>query len=266
MESKLGNKIKTLRERQGMKQGDLAEKLGISISHLSNFENGNRIPRLDMFKKLAEVFNIDIKELLDLPAQESQSELSSISLSDEQMDIFLADAFYSNNPDLLDAAVKDKENALKDKGIRINIRKFIMMPFCEQSSVVLQAVNNGDASLLNLFRFLSLNIIGQAINEGPIEKLREANDALGNFLDKLTRTTKETHNRIFGALLTLFQLTCQICAHYDFTLSWENRLFAKSKNCIPIPTPEQKQDLRALYNKEIDVHAVITMEDLRKVA
>ena len=42
MERELGNKVKLLRNRRGLKQDDLAEVLELSRSQISNLESGRR--------------------------------------------------------------------------------------------------------------------------------------------------------------------------------------------------------------------------------
>lgn len=57
------NPIKQLREKQGLKQLDLALLLGVSEMTLSHWERGARRPRETMILKLAEVFKIDPQAL-----------------------------------------------------------------------------------------------------------------------------------------------------------------------------------------------------------
>jgi len=51
--SDTGERIKLLRQSQGMTQQDLAEKAGISVSFLSFLESGKRKGSLDSYHKLA---------------------------------------------------------------------------------------------------------------------------------------------------------------------------------------------------------------------
>ena len=49
-----------LRKRAGLSQIDLAEKLNISKSAISMYENGSRRPSYEMLEAIADYFNVDI--------------------------------------------------------------------------------------------------------------------------------------------------------------------------------------------------------------
>lgn len=57
----IGKTLQAIRKKAHMKQGELAEKIGISEKHLSKIETGKNLPSLDNFLKMAEVlqFNLD---------------------------------------------------------------------------------------------------------------------------------------------------------------------------------------------------------------
>lgn len=52
-----GIKIKELRKKNKITQSDLAKKIGIGKSAISNYESGYRMPKQDLLFKLANVFN-----------------------------------------------------------------------------------------------------------------------------------------------------------------------------------------------------------------
>lgn len=58
----LGQKIKELRECQGMLQKDLASRLGIGDTFLSKIETGQKLPKREYLKKLSEIFDIPLIE------------------------------------------------------------------------------------------------------------------------------------------------------------------------------------------------------------
>ena len=60
MERELGDKVKLLRNRRGLKQDDLAEVLELSRSQISNLESGRRNISLKQLEKLCEYFKVDI--------------------------------------------------------------------------------------------------------------------------------------------------------------------------------------------------------------
>jgi len=50
--------LKTVREVHRMHQGELAERLGISRSHLSEIESGKKAASVELLHKFAEVFDV----------------------------------------------------------------------------------------------------------------------------------------------------------------------------------------------------------------
>jgi len=63
--SKLGKRIKELRERLGISQQSLSELLGVSRTAISQIENGERKVSTDELVKLSEIFNLNVEALLD---------------------------------------------------------------------------------------------------------------------------------------------------------------------------------------------------------
>lgn len=60
----LGNRIRSLREKQQISQLSLAEKLNVSNSTLSQYEGGQRIPSDDVKIRIAQFFNVSVDYLL----------------------------------------------------------------------------------------------------------------------------------------------------------------------------------------------------------
>lgn len=60
MYSELGDKVKLLRNRRGLKQDDLAKVLELSRSQISNLESGRRNLSLKQLEKLCEYFQVDM--------------------------------------------------------------------------------------------------------------------------------------------------------------------------------------------------------------
>lgn len=58
------NNLKRIRIRRGMKQEELAERMQVTRQTVSGWETGRRQPDLNTLKKLAEVLNVDIHELI----------------------------------------------------------------------------------------------------------------------------------------------------------------------------------------------------------
>lgn len=64
MENVIGQRIKYIRINSGMNQKELATKLRIANSTMSQYESGQRIPSDDLKLKIAEIFNVTIDYLL----------------------------------------------------------------------------------------------------------------------------------------------------------------------------------------------------------
>ena len=52
--------IQNARRQAGLKQSELAEKIGISEKHLSKIETGKNYPALDTFLKVLDVLNLTL--------------------------------------------------------------------------------------------------------------------------------------------------------------------------------------------------------------
>jgi len=61
---KIGKFISSKRKENNMSQSDLASILNVTNQAVSKWENGRGIPDIEMLKKLSEVFNINIEEIL----------------------------------------------------------------------------------------------------------------------------------------------------------------------------------------------------------
>lgn len=59
-----GTKLKKIRKEHNLNQDQMAEILFTTQGNYSQFENNNRIPSLDIIKRLVEKFNLDANWLL----------------------------------------------------------------------------------------------------------------------------------------------------------------------------------------------------------
>lgn len=58
------NRIKEVLEEKGIKQTWLAEKLGKSYNMVNSYVKNRQQPRLEVLYKIAEILEVDVKELL----------------------------------------------------------------------------------------------------------------------------------------------------------------------------------------------------------
>ena len=79
---KIGKFIAENRKAKGLKQKELAEKLGVSDKTVSRWENGNYMPDLSILKPLSEVLGISLNELLsgEYIMQENVAEKAEASI------------------------------------------------------------------------------------------------------------------------------------------------------------------------------------------
>lgn len=57
---KLGNRIRELRAEKGVTLTELEDSTGLSTSAVSQYENGNRKPKIETWKKLADYFGVSV--------------------------------------------------------------------------------------------------------------------------------------------------------------------------------------------------------------
>ena len=60
-----GATVKQLRERRGMTQGALADKIGVSSKTVSKWETGKGLPDISLLEPLAKALGISVIELMN---------------------------------------------------------------------------------------------------------------------------------------------------------------------------------------------------------
>ena len=78
----LGENLKNIRIAVGITQVELAKKLGVTKQSVSNWENGNIQPSVEMITKISEVLNVKSDVLLGL---DDRQFIEVTGLSDEQI-------------------------------------------------------------------------------------------------------------------------------------------------------------------------------------
>lgn len=76
----LGEQIRTLRTARNLSQVQLAERLGVTKQSVSNWENNNILPSVDMLKKIAQFFACSTDYLLELDFGRVYIETTNLSL------------------------------------------------------------------------------------------------------------------------------------------------------------------------------------------
>lgn len=78
----LGNTIKELRLAHGMNQVEFAKKLSVTKQTISNWENNNIQPSIDMLIKIADFFNVSTDYLL---SRDNNKTINVSKLSNEEL-------------------------------------------------------------------------------------------------------------------------------------------------------------------------------------
>lgn len=61
---RFGEKLRTLRERNGITQRQLAEQLGFTNAYVSYLESGRKKPNVELVLKIADIFQVTTDELV----------------------------------------------------------------------------------------------------------------------------------------------------------------------------------------------------------
>ena len=76
----LGEQIKKLRLAKNLNQVQLAHYLGVTKQSVSNWENNNILPSVDMLRKMAQFFGCSADYLLELDTNRFFIETTNLSL------------------------------------------------------------------------------------------------------------------------------------------------------------------------------------------
>lgn len=91
----LGEKIKLYRENLNMTQNEIAEVLGVKSTTISKYESGILEPNIESLKKLSELFNVSIDELLK-DDNFDVSKINILAILREQKNMKLKGNLYHN--------------------------------------------------------------------------------------------------------------------------------------------------------------------------
>ena len=105
--TEIGKRIKKARKSKGISQVEFADKLDISVSHLSNIENGKINVGLDIFLAITDVLDVSADWLLGI------SSASATPIPDQAIQLF-ADCTDSEIQTLLNVA-REVKNSLRNQ-------------------------------------------------------------------------------------------------------------------------------------------------------
>lgn len=64
MQTDIGKKVKTLRISHDLYQSELAERVGVTQTHISDIENGKKTPSLDLIIKISNSLGCSVDYLV----------------------------------------------------------------------------------------------------------------------------------------------------------------------------------------------------------
>jgi len=65
LKRRVGHRIKLARQRRGLSQEDLAERIDRSVAAVSNMERGRTLPSFMTLERLARAFDMPVREFFD---------------------------------------------------------------------------------------------------------------------------------------------------------------------------------------------------------
>ena len=77
IKTSLGLRIKELRKRVGYTQAQLAELIDMDTTNVCRLETGIQLPKEENLEKIAQVLNVEIKDLFDFGHKKSKEELEA---------------------------------------------------------------------------------------------------------------------------------------------------------------------------------------------
>jgi transcriptional regulator with XRE-family HTH domain len=77
----IGERLRSAREKKGLKQNRVAQMLGVHSTTITKYESGEREPDADTLKKLAEMYDESVEYFLT-----GQKQMASLEFSPETID------------------------------------------------------------------------------------------------------------------------------------------------------------------------------------
>ena len=99
-QQKIGAFLKELRRERGLTQEDLAEEVWVARRTVSRWETGRSLPDLDLLPRLADLYQVDLRELLDgqrqaaAPAGDMVARVAEYGAAEKRQTVRLARAYF----------------------------------------------------------------------------------------------------------------------------------------------------------------------------
>ena len=110
MNKQIGNRIAELRNAKSFSQEQVAERIGISRQKYARIENGINSVTLEILVKLADVFDVTVKDITSVLDQEVSVAYRSGEQKKSTRDmLYMIDLFYANKRLYEKLTYQDKE-------------------------------------------------------------------------------------------------------------------------------------------------------------
>ena len=110
MNKQIGNRIAELRSAKSFSQEQVAERIGISRQKYARIENGINSVTLEILVKLADVFDVTVKDITSVLDQEVSVAYRSGEQKQSTRDmLYMIDLFYANKRLYEKLTYQDKE-------------------------------------------------------------------------------------------------------------------------------------------------------------
>lgn len=107
-----GRRLKETRENKRMSKKSLAQHIGVSLSQICHYEDGDDLPKYEKLKSIACFLDISVDYLLDIPQKNSMSVEKTLS-EQQKLLIDLIINSSSRDAELLSALIPSMINSLK---------------------------------------------------------------------------------------------------------------------------------------------------------
>ena len=159
MNTTLGKRIAALRREKGLKQDELAEKLGVSAQAVSKWENDQTCPDISLLPSLAKTLGVSVDELLS--GKQESAPIVQVLPENQRKDI---------KDMVLRIVVKSGDN-----NVRINI-PLLLLKVGIDAGLNMAQVTGGNESLKNI----DISKILELVEQGAVGNLMEVESEDGS--------------------------------------------------------------------------------------